>query len=301
VVFGNTYFYVVTTLVNTLESTYSNEASCTPTQIQITASPTTLMVAENGGTATFTVSLTTNPNPQVVIQLSSGNPAALTLTGPTGPPAGTISLTFLNNAPLTQTVTVTGVEQHVEGPNIVVPINFTAVTSTDPNYPSTYLPPSLSCTIVEDVPAIIVNPPSGLSTVNGGPPITFTVQLSTTPNGTPPPPLVVLNLSVSDPNLATVSPLQITNAAWNNPVTVTVTPLSANPQTTYIAPYDIVIDSSQSADPAYAALPATLVPISTPVSLPPLSKVWGKCGLAGMEVGLPLLLLAMWRRRRRVS
>jgi hypothetical protein len=128
--------------------------------------------------------------------------------------------------------------------------------------------------------------------------VTFTVQLATIPNGT-----VVLNLSVTDPNLATVAPLQITNAAWNNPVTVTVTPLNANTQTTYIAPYDIVVDASASSDPAYAAIGQTLVPISTPVNLPPLTKVWGskKCGLLGMEILLPLLATGWWHRRRRRS
>jgi hypothetical protein len=143
-----------------------------------------------------------------------------------------------------------------------------------------------------DSPAIIVNPPFGLSTVNGGPAVTFTVQLSTIPSGT-----VVLDLSVTDPALATVSPLQITNAAWNNPVTVTVTPLMADPQTTYIAPYDIVIDPSASTDPSYAALSQTLVPIDTPVNTPPLNKVWN-CGMIGGEGWLLLAGLRALRWRR---
>ncbi|HVR84744.1 MAG TPA: LamG domain-containing protein [Planctomycetota bacterium] len=296
VTFPNTYYYVVQSVEGTLTSIYSNEASCSPLQIQITASPTALMVAEAGGTATFTVTLTTNPTSQVVIQIASGNPGALTLTGPSGPPSGTVSLTFNPGGPPSQTVTVTGVEQHVEGPDLIVPINFTAVTSTDPNYPSTYLPPSLSCTVVEDRPALIVNPPSGLATVNGGPPVTFTVQLSTIPNGA-----VALNLSVSDPNVAMVSPTLITTAAWNNPVTVTVTPNQVNTQTTYIANYDIIIDPSASTDPAYASLGDTLVPISTPTSLPPLKKVWAGCGMTGMEGCLAVGLLAFLRRRRLVA
>ncbi|HVR87882.1 MAG TPA: hypothetical protein VMU54_26425, partial [Planctomycetota bacterium] len=66
-------------------------------------------------------------------------------------------------------------------------------------------------------------------------------------------------------------------------------------------PYDIVVDSSASTDPAYAAIGQTLVPISTPVNLPPLTQVWGskKCGLLGLEGLWSLALLAAWRRRRR--
>jgi len=277
--FPNTYFYVVKAVVGTVTSDYSNEAQCSPKQPNISAAPASIMIAENGGTATITVTLRVNPTANVVVQMSSGNSADLLLTAPGGAPQATISLTFVPGGALSQQVTVTGVERHVEGASIIVPVNFNSVTSTDPNYPANYAPPAIPCTIIEDVPAIIVNPASGLATVNGGPSITFTVQLSTIPQGN-----VTLNLSVSDPNLATVSPLQITTAAWNNPVTVTVTPLTVNTQTTYIAPYDIIIDSTMSTDPGYAAIGQTLVPISTPVNLPPLTKVWGNhCGLLGLE------------------
>ncbi|HVR85347.1 MAG TPA: hypothetical protein VMU54_13610 [Planctomycetota bacterium] len=294
-VFPNTYYYVVRAVSAIGTSVNSNEASCSPLQPTVIVAPTSLQVAENGGTATFTVSLRLNPTANVTVQCSSANAAALLLTAPGGTPQGTIQLTFTAGGVTTQQVTVTGVEQHLEGAPITVNITFT-VTSTDVNYPPAVAPSPLPVTIIEDLPAIIINPPSGLSTVNGGPPITFTVQLATVPNGT-----VVLNLSVTDPNLATVAPLQITNAAWNNPVTVTVTPLNANTQTTYIAPYDIVVDSSASTDPAYAAIGQTLVPISTPVNLPPLTQVWGskKCGLLGTELLLPLLGAGWWRRRRR--
>jgi len=295
--FPGPYYYVVYGVNADGNSPYSNEANCTTKQPTVSVAPGSLQVAENGGTATFTVTLLDNPTANVTVQCSSANAAALLLTAPGGTPQGTIQLTFTAGGALTQQVTVTGVEQHLEGAPVTVNVTFT-VTSTDANYPPNCAPPPLPVTIIEDLPGIIINPPSGLSTVNGGPPITFTVQLATVPNGT-----VVLNLSVTDPTLATVSPLQITNAAWNNPVTVTVTPTNVNTQTTYIAPYDIVVDASASTDPAYAAMGQTLVPIGTPVNLPPLTKVWGskKCGLLGIETLLPLLIAGWWRRRRRSS
>jgi hypothetical protein len=292
--FPNAYFYVVQAFAGTVHSDNSNEASCSPKQPNISAAPAAITIAENGGTAIITVTLRVNPSANVVVQMSSSNAADLLLTAPGGAPQGTIQLTFTNGGALTQQVTVTGVERHVEGAPIVDSIIFNSVTSTDPNYPNNYVPPAISCTIIQDVPAIIVNPSFGLATVNGGPSITFTVQLSTIPQGN-----VILNLSVTDPNIATVAPLQITTAAWNNPVTVTVTPLNVNTQTTYIAPYDVVIDSSTSTDPGYAALGQTLVPIGTPVNLPPLTKVWGNnCGATGLELFLPLGLAGLWRRRR---
>jgi hypothetical protein len=284
VTFPNTYYYVVVASNGTVTSIYSDEVPGTPKQPQIVVSPAALTVAENQGQATFNVTLLTPPTQPVTVTLSPATPALSLSTG---------TLNFVVNGVTTLPVTVTGVQQNLEGPNIMVNVVFNSVTSTDPNYPSTYVPPPVVVTIIEDLPAIIVNP-GGLATVNGGPAVPFTVQLATIPNGT-----VNLTLSVSDPALATVAPLniQFTNANWNTPVPGTLTPLNANPQTTYIGPYDIIINSSTSTDPLYAALGNTLVPVSTPVSVPPLDHVW-KCGLLGAEGILALGLLAVWRRRR---
>jgi hypothetical protein len=71
-----------------------------------------------------------------------------------------------------------------------------------------------------------------------------------------------------------------------------------NTQTTYIGPYHIVITTTGSTDPLYAALSPTLVPIDTAVSTPPLDHVW-KCGMTGLEGMLALAIVAVWRRRRR--
>ncbi|MBV8879524.1 MAG: hypothetical protein JO332_06160 [Planctomycetaceae bacterium] len=293
VTFPNTYYYVVQSVVGTLTSVYSNEASCTPTKPQIVVSPTAIMVAENGGTATFTVTLLTRPTTMVTIALASGDPSVLRINGPGGTPGGTATLTFLNNQPLSQTVTATGVERYVQGYNLTVPITFTSVTSTDPLYPPGFKPRPVSCTIVQDLPGLVINPAAGLATTNGGSAITFTVALSTQTFGN-----AALTFGVSDPNLATVSPAgPVVLTAANSPVTVTVTPLSVDTRTTYMAPYSIVIDSSTSTDPGYAALGSTAVPIFTDTSLPPLEHVWG-CGLIGPEGLLAMGAVGLWRRRR---
>jgi len=292
ITFPNTYYYVVVGYDAVGNSPYSNQATCAPLQPPITVNPNALQVVENGGTQPFTVTLLFNPTANVTVGVTSGNAAELLLTGPGGgAPAGTVTLTFVPGGALSQQVTVTGVQRFVEGAPVVVPISFT-VTSTDANYPAASAPPNISCTIISDAPGIVLNPPTGLSTVNGGPAVQFTVQLATIPTAT-----VTLNLSVDNPTLATVAPPQIVIPAGTNPtpVTVTVTPLNVNTATTYMAPYNIVINPSTSLDPLYAALPDAFEPISTPVNIPPLNHVW-KCGLVGGEVILALGVFGLGRR-----
>jgi hypothetical protein len=301
--FPNTYYYVVVASNGVVTSIYSDEVPGTPTQPIITVTPTALQVPENGGMASFTVTLVNSPSGQVTVPLTSANSAQLEfLSGGVDVPS--LNLIFPANAvgpALTQTVTVVAQNQGTEGPppTYTVLVNFGTVTCTDAaspyqNYNSDGIDiPPVTVTIVADAAGILANPAS-IATVNGGLAVQFNVSLATVPKGT-----VVLNLAVSDPALATVSPTQITTAGYNTAVTVTVTPLNANPQTTYIGPYDIVITvDPTSTDPDYLALGPTDVPVSTPISVPPLDHVW-KCGLVGAESVLALGLLAFWRRRRR--
>src|SRR5206468_437318 len=86
-----------------------------------------LTTTEGGGTATFTVALTSQPTANVTIGLSSSD-----LTEGTVAPA---SLTFTSgNWNTAQTVTVTGVDDFgVDGP-VAYTIVTAAATSTDPDY-----------------------------------------------------------------------------------------------------------------------------------------------------------------------
>lgn len=299
---GTVYSYIVqgTAINDLLIGSASTAVQCA---ILVTVNPLLLQVAENGGQASFTVTLAITPTGTVTIPITSGNAAALTLTGPNGT-GGMINLTFnagSTGAALTQTVTVTGLQRFVEGNPTVVNVTFGQLTCTDPTSPyagynaggTAILP--VVVTIISDGPGIILNPPSGLSTSNGGASVSFTVQLATTPTAT-----VILNLTVDNPTLATVAPTQITILAGTapTPIPVLVTPTNVNTQTTYIAPYNIIVDPSTSLDTEYQGLAAAVEPINTAVNLPPLKHVW-KCGLIGGEVLIALGLLNLWRRSRR--
>jgi hypothetical protein len=294
------YYYVVFGTNATGNSPYSNEATCTTLAPLISAAPLAVQVAENGGQATVTVTLLGPADTGTVsIPVSSADGTKLQVIY-NGTQGNMATLSF-SPGTMSQTFTVIGKDAGIGAPppNYTVLVNFMTVTSTNAgspyqNYNSTGqdLGP-VTCTILPDAPGIIVNPPS-VSITNGGPPVTFTVQLAANPTGG----TVVLNLSVSDGSLAVVTPTPITTAGYNNPVTVTLTPIAVDPQTTYTGPFTISIDPSASTDPGYKALGATLVDVNMPVNLPPLTKVWGKCGLLGGEGLLPLLLAMALRRRK---
>src|SRR5260370_24917185 len=92
--------------------------------VQTCAGPTS---TEAGGTATFTVVLTSQPTANVTIGLSSND-----LTEGTVAPA---SVTFTTaNWNVAQTVTVTGVDDVIEDGNIAYTIVTAPATSTDPVY-----------------------------------------------------------------------------------------------------------------------------------------------------------------------
>src|SRR5207245_2866370 len=86
-----------------------------------------LVTTEVGGTATFTVVLTSQPTASVTVGLSSSNTAEGTVS-PT-------SLTFTSgNWNVAQTVTVTGVDDFVVDGNVAYTIVSAAAASADPNY-----------------------------------------------------------------------------------------------------------------------------------------------------------------------
>src|SRR5207245_7325611 len=94
----------------------------------VTVAPTAgLVTSEAGGTATFTVVLTSQPTANVVIPVTSGNLAEGTVA-----PA---SLTFTTADWSTpQTVTVTGVGAAVQDGTVNYHIVLAAATSADPGY-----------------------------------------------------------------------------------------------------------------------------------------------------------------------
>ncbi|MFN7982972.1 MAG: Calx-beta domain-containing protein, partial [Vicinamibacterales bacterium] len=179
-----------------------------------TVTPTSgLTTTEGGGTATFTIVLTSQPTANVAVGLSSSNIAEGTVS-----PS---SVTFTNgnwNTP--QTVTVTGVDDHVVDGNVAYTIVTAAATSSDVHY-NGLDPADVSVTNTDnDAAGFTVTPTSGLTTTEAGGPATFTIVLTSQPTAN-----VTVGLSSSNTAEGTVSPSSVvfTNANWNTPQTVTVT------------------------------------------------------------------------------
>jgi hypothetical protein len=132
---GDVAYSIVTGAASSTDGTYGGRAvpdvTVTNTDndtVGITVTPTSgLVTTELGGTATFTIVLTTLPSSDVTISLMSSNTAEGTVS-----PAS-ITLTPMNwNAP--QTVTVTGVNDFVLDGNVPFTIVTGAAMSADATY-----------------------------------------------------------------------------------------------------------------------------------------------------------------------
>src|SRR5439155_1750937 len=180
----------------------------------ITVIPTSgLTTTEGGGTATFTVALTSQPTANVTIGLSSSD-----LTEGTVAPA---SVTFTSgNWNIAQTVTVTGVDDFgVDGP-VAYTIVTAAATSTDPDYSGRNAADVSVTNSDDDTAGITVIPTSGLTTTEGGGTATFTMALTSQPTAN-----VTIGLPSLHVTLPTLAPASVTftSGNWNTAQTVTVT------------------------------------------------------------------------------
>ena len=100
----------------------------------ITVTPTSgLTTTEAGGTATFTVVLTSQPTADVTIALSSSDPTEGTVSPASVGFTGVVTFTGANwNTP--QTITVTGVDDALDDGDIAYTIVTAPATSTDATY-----------------------------------------------------------------------------------------------------------------------------------------------------------------------
>ena len=176
----------------------------------VTVTPTAgLQTTEAGGTAQFTVVLTSQPTADVTINLTSSNPNEGKV------PA---SVTFNATNWLTpQTVTVQGVDDKLKDGNIAYTIQ-TKVTSADAAY-AAIDPADVSLVNTDnDTPGVTVTPTSSLQTTEAGGTANFTVVLQSQPTAN-----VTVNLTSSDPTEGKV-PASVTfsTANWFTPQTVTV-------------------------------------------------------------------------------
>lgn len=185
-----------------------------PTEPGITVLPTAgLVTTEDGGTASFSVVLTSRPTGTVFILVSSSDATE----GHASPTA--LAFTDTNwNAP--QTVTVTGVGDVLMDGNQVYQIITAAAVSTDSDY-SGMNASDVEVTNVDDASAgVTVSRLSGLETAESGGSDTFSIALNTMPTSD-----VTISLSSSDASEAAVSPssLTFTSANYASPQIVTVT------------------------------------------------------------------------------
>jgi hypothetical protein len=178
----------------------------------LVVSPTSgLVTTEAGGTAQFTVALSSQPVAPVTVSVSSSDPVQGT--------ASVSSLTFdASNWDVAQTVTVTGHDDHVVHGDQPYAINL-AASSADPNYQGQTAGVSLT-NQERDVAGVTVSPTSGLVTTEAGGIAQFIVQLTSQPVAP-----VTLGVSSGDPVQGTpsVSSLTFDASNWNVAQTVTVT------------------------------------------------------------------------------
>ena len=259
VVDGNVVYTIVTAAATSTDPNYNgvNASDVTVTNTDndtagITVTPTSgLTTTEAGGTATFTVVLTSQPTADVTIGLSSSN----TAEGTVGP----ASLTFTSaNWNVPQTVTVTGVDDLVVDGNVAYTIVTAAATSADSHYNGLNASDVAVTNTDNDTAGITVTPTSGLTTTEAGGTATFTVVLTSQPTAN-----VTIGLSSSDTTEGTVGPasLTFTSGNWNVPQTVTVTGVNDFVVDGNVA-YTIVTAAATSTDPHYAGVNASDVTVT---------------------------------------
>ncbi|MEZ5591782.1 MAG: IPTL-CTERM sorting domain-containing protein [Gammaproteobacteria bacterium] len=171
-----------------------------------------LITTEAGGTDTFAVSLSTDPSAAVTVPLSSSNTAEGNV------PA---SLVFNPGGALTQTVTVTGVNDDVDDGDQNYTIIVGAAISTDNGF-SGIDPPDVSVSNQDDDTAgFTITESDGTTEVEeSGTTDTFDVVLTAQPLSD-----VVITVSSGNTGEATVNQamLTFTSGDWNQAQTVTVT------------------------------------------------------------------------------
>jgi hypothetical protein len=200
------------------------------------------VTTEAGATATFQVRLQSQPRSAIVIPIVSSNAAE----GAVGP----ASLTFTSaNWTVDQTVTVTGVDDHVQDNTQAYYVAVGPVSSGDAVYQA--LPANqLSFTNTDDdVAGITVTPTSSLGTTEAGGTATFSVVLNTRPTSE-----VTIAYGTSDGDEVSLSTTALTFAPdnWNVPQVVTLTGVDDR-----VAdgnqPFTLVFASTSSVDPNYDA------------------------------------------------
>jgi hypothetical protein len=300
---AGTYYYVVQSNLTGgggYSSAYSNQATGISIPPAVAVYPPAVTTSESGGNANLTLTVNNPPAGAASITLTSSNAALAKLGIGAGVPAAsvTVDMTGATAGQVFQ-VTVYGQDDHIFQPtNGIYQITFTVSGGGTP-WSGLTIPPVNGTNIETDVATFIANPSSGLVTDTAGGQATFNVTLSSIPASG----VVVVAVTSSNSTEGTVSPptLTFTNVTWQTPQMVTVTGVGVN--ITYIdTPYTVFLTGAAGSDSAYLGTSVAVSVLNRHLEVPPaLPKVWGGkggCGLLGLEILLPLLLL---RRRRKAN
>ncbi len=211
-----------------------------------TLSGTSFNIAENGGTATYTVKLNTQPTATVTVNISSADTGEITVS-----PS---SLSFsTSNYATAQTVTMTGVNDNISDGNQSVAIT-NSVSTSDSNYSALDNQTVTAVNVDDDIVAVTYsNLATTMREITDGTTVdtdNFTVVLGAQPSAD-----VTINFVSSDTTEATVSPDNITFSSGNYTVAQTVTVSAVHDD---VDDGDIagvtVTGSISTADSGYAAL-----------------------------------------------
>ena len=258
---GDQPYTIVTGLAISLDPLYSglNAADVSVTNLDndvpggITVTPTDgLVTTESGGTATFTVVLTTRPTTLVYVPLYSSNPAE-------GRVQPSVVEFGSGNWNIPKTVTVIGVNDSIiDGDQPYTIITGPAI-SLDPLYNGVDAADVSVTNLDNDVPGgITVTPTDGLVTTESGGTATFTVVLDSQPTT-----LVYVPLYSSNPAEGRVQPLVVEfgSGNWNIPQTVTVIGMNDS-IIDGDQPYTIITGPAISLDPLYCGIDADDVSVT---------------------------------------
>jgi hypothetical protein len=188
-----------------------------PQTPEILTSATSVQTTKSGGTATFSVALSTAPVAPVTVTLSNGD------TGEGALSQSTLTFDSTNwNKP--QSVTVTGLNDHQVNGGVTYQVSGSA-SSQDPNYNNLGVTP-VTVFNKDDVNAVGISvSKTSLQTTQSGGTATFTVVLTSQPLNNA---QVQVNLATTDASQGALSQstLNFEPGHWNVPQTVTVTGLN---------------------------------------------------------------------------
>ncbi len=220
---GNIAYTIVTAPASSSDSKYNglNAADVSVTNINndvagVTIDPYNgLTTTEDGGQATFTIRLNSQPMANVTINLNSTN----TNEGIISP----TSVTFTSgNWNIPQTITITGVNDDVDDDDVAYFIETQPCISADTKYDNLN-PVDVSVTNRDNDVAGYIVTPTTVSYSEIGSPVTVSFKLATKPTAN-----VTFDITSENTNKGTVSPgtLTFTPANWNVNQEVTISPVN---------------------------------------------------------------------------